>query len=118
MSAEAKTVEKTGPLRCSRNGVLGLRHQGRSVRVLTYSHCSPLHIASLVAASNYIWATRDRRSIVYQLVPYFCSLKGAVQGRMIQHSSRSFALEVTLDLFKGAEFFCHKPALHLNVQEK
>ncbi|KAG9201344.1 hypothetical protein G6514_005894 [Epicoccum nigrum] len=44
--------------------------------------------------------------------------KGAVQGRMIQHPSRSFALEITLDLVKGAEFFCHKPPIHFHVQEE
>jgi hypothetical protein len=37
---------------------------------------------------------------------------------MIQHPSRSFALEITLDLIKGTEFFCLKPALHLHVQEE
>lgn len=47
-----------------------------------------------------------------------CSFKGAVQGRMIQHPSRSFALEITLDLVKGAEFFGHKPPIHFHVQEE
>jgi len=37
---------------------------------------------------------------------------------MIQHPSRSFALEITLNLVKGAEFFCHKPRLHFHVQEE
>jgi hypothetical protein len=37
---------------------------------------------------------------------------------MIQHPSRSFALEITLDLIKGTEFFCLKPALHFHVQEE
>jgi hypothetical protein len=37
---------------------------------------------------------------------------------MIQHPSRSFALEITLDLIKGAEFFGHKPPIHFHVQEE
>lgn len=37
---------------------------------------------------------------------------------MIQHPSRSFALEITLDLVKGAEFFGHKPPIHFHVQEE
>lgn len=37
---------------------------------------------------------------------------------MIQHPSRSFALEITLDLVKGAEFFDKKPPLHFHVQEE
>lgn len=37
---------------------------------------------------------------------------------MIQHPSRSFALEITLDLVKGAEFFSHKPPLHFHIQEE
>ncbi|KAH6701362.1 hypothetical protein BKA61DRAFT_529479 [Leptodontidium sp. MPI-SDFR-AT-0119] len=45
-------------------------------------------------------------------------LKGAIQGRMIQHPERSFALEITLDLVKGAEFFDKKPPLHFHVQEE
>ncbi|EMD85893.1 hypothetical protein COCC4DRAFT_63857 [Bipolaris maydis ATCC 48331] len=44
--------------------------------------------------------------------------KGAIRGRMIQHPSRSFALEITLDLVKGAEFFSHKPPLHFHIQEE
>lgn len=37
---------------------------------------------------------------------------------MIHHPGRSFALEVTLDLAKGAEFFNRKPPLHFHVQEE
>ena len=75
-------------------------------------------LALLERLSNYPWTSQDLRTIISQLIPDFCSFKGAVQGRMIQHPSRSFALEITLDLVKGAEFFCHKPPIHFHVQEE
>lgn len=37
---------------------------------------------------------------------------------MIRHPERSFALHITLDLTKGAEFFTHKPPMHFHVQEE
>ncbi|CAI7649400.1 unnamed protein product [Penicillium glandicola] len=45
-------------------------------------------------------------------------LRNAVTGRLIHHPDRSFAIEVTLDLVKGADFFCHKPPTHFHVQEE
>ncbi|TVY16166.1 putative oxidoreductase yanE [Lachnellula arida] len=44
--------------------------------------------------------------------------KGAVTGRLVNHPDRSFALEITMDLIKGAEFFDKKPPVHFHVQEE
>ncbi|KAI0468867.1 hypothetical protein F4859DRAFT_186781 [Xylaria cf. heliscus] len=44
-------------------------------------------------------------------------LGGAVKTRVIYHSERSFAFEVTLDLVKGADFFIHKPPLHFHANQ-
>ncbi|EUC42422.1 hypothetical protein COCMIDRAFT_39530 [Bipolaris oryzae ATCC 44560] len=64
-------------------------------------------------------ARSDAEEMVYSnsdtMVDVF---KGAIQGRMIHHPSRSFALEITLDLVKGADFFSHKPPLHFHIQEE
>ncbi|KAK4185134.1 hypothetical protein QBC35DRAFT_504344 [Podospora australis] len=43
-------------------------------------------------------------------------LKQAVSARLLHHPDRSFAIEVTLDLVKGAEFFSRKPPVHFHVQ--
>jgi hypothetical protein len=45
-------------------------------------------------------------------------LKGAVAARLLNIPDRSFAIEVTLDLVKGAEFFDKKPPIHFHVQEE
>ncbi|GKT43287.1 putative oxidoreductase YfjR [Colletotrichum spaethianum] len=45
-------------------------------------------------------------------------LKDAVVGRLIHHPDRSFALQVELDLVKGASFFDKKPPLHFHLQEE
>ncbi|KAK2603995.1 hypothetical protein QQS21_003831 [Conoideocrella luteorostrata] len=45
-------------------------------------------------------------------------LNGAVEGRLVSHPDRSFALEISLDLEKGKEFFVKKPPLHFHMQEE
>ncbi|RYP48691.1 hypothetical protein DL768_005471 [Monosporascus sp. mg162] len=45
-------------------------------------------------------------------------LGGAVHGRLLSHPERSFALEISLDLEKGREFFTRKPPMHFHVQEE
>ncbi|PHH88225.1 hypothetical protein CDD83_7801 [Cordyceps sp. RAO-2017] len=45
-------------------------------------------------------------------------LKGAVSARLLHHPDRSFAIEVTLDLVRGAEFFGQLPPVHFHVQEE
>ncbi|EMR62812.1 hypothetical protein UCREL1_10273 [Eutypa lata UCREL1] len=44
-------------------------------------------------------------------------LGGVVSTRVIKHSERSFAFEVTLDLAKGSEFFAQKPPLHFHANQ-
>ena len=41
-----------------------------------------------------------------------------MEGRLITHPDRSFALEISLDLEKGKSFFDKKPPLHFHVQEE
>jgi hypothetical protein len=50
--------------------------------------------------------------------PIVTVFRGAVIGRQIAHPNRSFALEVTLDLAKGKEFFSRKPPTHFHFQEE
>jgi hypothetical protein len=89
------------------------------VYLLCFAHIAHYYISPLQEQPDTIlWATRHGRYVVDRLFPDLRSLKGAVQGCMIQHPSRSFALEITLDLVKGTEFFCLKPALHFHVQEE
>ncbi|KAK4207584.1 putative 4-hydroxybenzoate polyprenyl transferase [Rhypophila decipiens] len=45
-------------------------------------------------------------------------LNGAVSARLVSHLERSFIIEATLDLHKGAAFFGTKPPLHFHVQEE
>lgn len=46
------------------------------------------------------------------------SLNGAVIARQISHPDRSFAIEATLDLVKGAEFFKQKPPMHFHINQE
>ncbi|RYP60256.1 hypothetical protein DL769_008190 [Monosporascus sp. CRB-8-3] len=50
--------------------------------------------------------------------PQVTVLGGAVHGRLVSHPKRSFALEISLDLEKGKDFFKHKPPTHFHVQEE
>ncbi|GAP85197.1 putative 4-hydroxybenzoate polyprenyl transferase [Rosellinia necatrix] len=45
-------------------------------------------------------------------------LDGAVSARLLHLPDRSFTIEATLDLGKGARFFGQKPPLHFHVQEE
>jgi hypothetical protein len=44
-------------------------------------------------------------------------LDGAVTMRMVKHPERAFALEATLDLVIGAEFFKQKPPHHFHINQ-
>ncbi|KAI1497530.1 hypothetical protein F5X99DRAFT_396640 [Biscogniauxia marginata] len=46
------------------------------------------------------------------------ALDSTVRTRVVHHSNRSFAFEVTLDLVKGARFFGIKPPLHFYAYQQ
>lgn len=52
------------------------------------------------------------------LTSTYSRFRGAVTGRLINHPDRSFALEITMDLVKGADIFSKKPPVHFHVQEE
>ncbi|KAL4727873.1 hypothetical protein ACLX1H_004568 [Fusarium chlamydosporum] len=60
-------------------------------------------------ASSVVYSDDDTRVVV---------LRGAIEGRLLSHPDRSFALEISLDLDKGEEFFDKKPPTHFHVQEE
>ncbi|KAK4154501.1 hypothetical protein C8A00DRAFT_32712 [Chaetomidium leptoderma] len=45
-------------------------------------------------------------------------LNKAVSARLLHHPDRSFAIEVTLDLAGGAQFFARKPPVHFHTQHE
>ncbi|KAM7203266.1 Cupin, RmlC-type [Rhypophila sp. PSN 637] len=47
-----------------------------------------------------------------------CSLKGAVGAVLLDHPDRSFAIEASLDLIKGSEFFSQRPPTHFHIQDE
>ena len=74
------------------------------------------HVKFVALSGRLVWSIHHASS--NRLLKPFYSLKQAVSARLLQHPDRSFAIEVTLDLIKGAEFFNRKPPVHFHMQEE